>query len=636
MSEEDYGSTDHCLHWCVRKSDKDTFDVLYDRAKSSISKSDINEVLIECAATVNGYTASHTNECNNYQIFQILLKHPKIDVNYQSLARRNETVLTALIKHKKTESKRIYVEYLFDTFKDKIDLSIHNKAPSKSDFVDVNLLLQSDSYNDETIVELLQTHFPKAFNLNAQFNFKHYKQDTLLTKKAKFASKETLQYFRLLLKTDENLDWQIKNADGLDVVDILLIKLVGIRNDESKKEYIEAHLQSLINSQKLTYEMIEKRKKLFSAANKLGNMAYNSDYHGLQEALKLSNNNNNDILVGIPAEIDGNIGTAIEMCCLTNRKYISNCQNCGNFDCFKLLINNKTVITSLNKKDGNGGFLLLRSLLKKHKYEFVKYLIENREKLAINLSSSTSTNNSGDIDINPPSSCLMNACYTSKGDEMVKLLLDCNIFDANYTNKSGTVLHIFASQGNTKNGYDKEYPMQCRYFKILEMLLKHNKTNPNIKDYKGDTVLALLIKRNHFEYLEYIIKQNGKYSWKLDDITQFRNIYNQSLLYIAVRYGRYRCLKFLLELNVFKDINILGGTQNDSLLNVCISTNLGYDMNSYKECTNYKCFMLLLKQDSIDPTLENKRKQNAFDMCYRSGKIQYLSHLELLKKKKEN
>ena len=83
---------------------------------------------------------------------------------------------------------------------------------------------------------------------------------------------------------------------------------------------------------------------------------------------------------------------------------------------------------------------------------------------------------------------------------------------------------------------------------------------------------------------------------------------------------------------VKNDINIIGGYCNDSVLNMCIDATQGYKSGTYKECSNYKCFMELLKQKSIDPMVANKRGYNAFDLCYRSGKVHYLSHLKVLNK----
>ena len=146
----------------------------------------------------------------------------------------------------------------------------------------------------------------------------------------------------------------------------------------------------------------------------------------------------------------------------------------------------------------------------------------------------------------------------------------------------------------------------------------------------GLTPIAKLIDSDKFEWAKYLIENHGS---RLDDLSKYKNDFGESLLHIAARKGNFEAFDYLLELGIFKDLNICGGNNNDTILNYIINSKVNYLDNDYyyQYCNNYKMFKLIIDQNGINPHIKNKYGFDAFDLCKRARKFNYLKELESVK-----
>ena len=312
--------------------------------------------------------------------------------------------------------------------------------------------------------------------------------------------------------------------------------------------------------------------------------------------------------------------------------------SCDNYKCFKLLIEQNDLYFSqaklvVNKSYGrcsqNGS--VMRECIKHNKVECVKLIIDYCRKYNLNFKNDVSqTYQNG----------LMDAICIKKGHKMMKLLLEnVDLFDLNHQSFYGSLLVIPLIRSSSYNYY---FPLDCDYKEYLDLIFEHVSKNSNLsidvtmKDLLGKNIFDHLVSKNELELVEYIIEQGkNKLGWNIKDIIcNYRNDNNETLFHLAVQNGSLRCLKYLLKLGLLKDINIVGGENNDTLLNTCISSTMYYDAVTYKISVNYKVFEFLLSQSGIDPNISNKFGYNAFDMCRRCKKLAYLKILNEWKQSK--
>ena len=131
-------------------------------------------------------------------------------------------------------------------------------------------------------------------------------------------------------------------------------------------------------------------------------------------------------------------------------------------------------------------------------------------------------------------------------------------------------------------------------------------------------------------WAKYLIEN---YASKLNDLSKYRTDLGESLLHISARRGDFEAFDYLINMGIFKDLNICGGNNNDTILNYIINSSINYLNNDYyyQYCNNYKMFKVVISQNGINPRIKNKYGFDSFDMCKRAQKFNYLKELQNLK-----
>ena len=187
------------------------------------------------------------------------------------------------------------------------------------------------------------------------------------------------------------------------------------------------------------------------------------------------------------------------------------------------------------------------------------------------------------------------------------------------------VLHRLALS-DSRCGYNEDFPLDCRPFRAMKMLFECDGIDLGVRDVGDHSLLAALVVGNKPEQLKYVME---KLDWDWGDLSKDVNYRNENLLYLACKNACSDILKYLLTFDTLrKEVNKIGGRDGDTLLNVCAKTVKGYDPSWLNRCSNFKCFETLLQLEDIDPYIKNKKGWDAFDMCRRSGKREYLDMLE--------
>ena len=221
-----------------------------------------------------------------------------------------------------------------------------------------------------------------------------------------------------------------------------------------------------------------------------------------------------------------------------------------------------------------------------------------------------------------------------------------DLFNLNQQSYCGSML-TYPMDGY--QSYDNHFIMQCDYKKYLDVVFDEiskknsitsnsiNSIDPTLLDLSGKNIFDIIVERfDTPEWMDYFIQQGkNKLGWNIKQlIGNYRNKKNETLFHVAVRQSSFSCLTYLLKLNLLDDINVTGGENDDSLLNTCILSHKYYNEVTYKSSLNFKVFELLLSHADINPNVSNKFGYNAFDMCRRSDKWQYLQILNEWKKSK--
>lgn len=627
-----YSGEDNLMYYAATTGVSSLYDGLYEMNKDKAYN--MNRALIFCGDTTTGYLAGKASlDCENMKIFKKILQDTRININYQydsaSYNVAKSTVLTKLVARKKSH----FLEYLLNNSKFKSDIDINKHKYS----FDSNLIFSCAVYVSLDVFDLLVKHF--EWDLNKLCG---YKKDTLLIKVAYQArSADNLELLEKLIKMKDKVDINIRNGEGMDVIDWLLA---------ARKE---SYLDLLIEERNVDKKEIEKRKNIRDKARKFSQAAWRGDYDTLKNMLKEKDSSD---YINIRADYKASFTTyynsyvlhAIVSCAKTTLHTSKFSESTSNFKCFKLLLNDKRIIDYLNNKDG--GNELLTDCILQQKAVFVKYLTENCDKIGlkfdnVNLAGSYGSGSDDDDDSKDNSGIrkddtgdtpLMKALISTKNYEMVKYLLNCDAIDINRVTRRGCAMHIFGPNATTTYNYDETFALESKFGELFQLFVCNNKLNLNILNHRGDTVIGELIRYDRIDFLKYLLSQNGHYSWNINNLTQYRNDLNETLLHIAAQGGSSRCLKYLLsndiDRNIFdyRDIiNNIGGKNESTPLVQCISSMTKYSSAHMKYNNNYKCFRLLLNAN-CDPKIENKFGYNAWDMCYRTYKELYIQDLDNL------
>ena len=622
-----YSSDDNILKWAATNGNFKIFELLL---KISKIKYDINEVLIACAGSKRGYDEHNVSTCDNFLIFDLILKQDGINLNYQKKKYPIETVLINLVISRKYE----FITHMFNDKKLNIDRNTIDLSKHIRNRQNDNLLFLAANESDYKMIELLLDLF--SWNIN---EIAGVAQETLLLRVAMSHSGYNIESalignnfktFELLLK-QQNINLTIENKYGYDVINCLLIV--------EKYKFLDY----LIKKFNLDVKMINKLKKRYSIANKLIKAAYNSDYNQLKSILECQTEYTSNYinLIGkyYSNTNSGNYGTAINACAFTMLGFDkSNEKQCANFRCFELLLKQRDINPSIGTWHHDyytncgttvvtfTGYSTLIYCVWREKLQFIKYLIDNCNIIGKN-----------ERDYLNQNAMMLDVAF--KPNKYLKILLDSNIFDINHVSDYGSILQHCSRVTWWYQGYNPRKPLHCPIFDCIKLLLSNEDINSNIKDFDGYTPLMSFIVNDKYLYFKYLIELNENRpmgcKWQLGDITKDINDRNENLLYVAAKYGRFKCLKLLLSLKIFTNINYIGGKNNDTILNACINSKnyQTYNVSTYQECDNYKCFKLILSQKGIDPSIKNKFGYDSFDLCYRADKREYLKELKEWKKK---
>ena len=297
--------------------------------------------------------------------------------------------------------------------------------------------------------------------------------------------------------------------------------------------------------------------------------------------------------------------------------------SCDNYKCFKLLL-------SLDDNDENDAKLVInrrygrndqRSVMMScilfKKIECVKLLIDHCRKYNINFKNDYSRQGLNGLML-----------AMSKNEKITQLLMkNIDLFDVNRGNYIGGIFTY--PIGRAQGWYDRDFIMECDYKKCLDVAFDEMSRNggksfdPTVLDMCGQGIFHTILEKGcRIPFFDYFIQQGrDKCGWNINElIKNYRSRENDTLFHVAVQQGSLQHLKYLLKLNVLDDINIIGGKNDDTLLNTCIQSRSHYDEVTYKSGVNYQIFELLLSQPGINPNISNKFGYNAFDLCRRSQK----------------
>ena len=305
---------------------------------------------------------------------------------------------------------------------------------------------------------------------------------------------------------------------------------------------------------------------------------------------------------------------------------------CNNYKCFKLLLSlddnkhDNRLIVNRRYCSGERVSSVMMSCITLKKIECVKLLIDYCRKYKINFKNDC---------LSPNTNAL--ALAMSKNEKMVQLLFkNMDLFDLN---QRGYLGGVFTYPLHPSIPFDDYFTMESDYKKCLDVVFdemskdsdnQEQSFNPTVLDMGGMGIFERFVtKESRIEFFDYFIQQaRDKCGWNIKQLIEnYRNSNNDTLFHVAVRQSSLTYLEYLLKLNVLDDINIIGGRNDDTLLNECIASKARYDEVTYKSSVNFKVFEFLLSHDGINPNISNKFGYNAFDMCRRCQKFEYLDIL---------
>ena len=618
------------LRWAVEDSYdsealKFLFKLVYDDKRF-----DINQLFILCCKSVVGYNSRRARTCENFKKFQFLLQQPGINLNRRLsgvLWKDETTALIELI----VQNKHEYLEYIFE-------LQRSGKKKFNIDF-DKQLV---NIANADLLYLAVDACYPKCVRalLKASDHWDVNKKQTrsqrtvaLLAARASAGYDQfypfvcnAFETFRMLLN-QKGIDLNISSVHGGTPIQCM------IHGEDNKDKWIE-HILDEWKENRLKHvvadiskEKMQHYRKMYKKTDELARVCKFSDYDALQRILDNPENKEDigEYVNYFSREYDNRPLDAL--CEYTQWGFDSENQlECRNFKCFRALLE----ITGIKVVSYS-----VEQLVKNDKYGYIRYLVENNDRLGlkINFQDIGKIIHDGDL--------LMHVKAHKQSHKTLKVMLELGVFDINGIDwETGTLLHQCAA--NTDD-YNPQYPFECDLFEFMKILLSHKSLDINTRDKEGGHMLQTLILSDKFEYFKYIVEasESDKYHWKLQDLGSIVNTDGENLLQVAALVGNVECLSYLLSKNVFDDVNCIGGIIGDTVLNVCIRSNIKYERDYYRECDNYKCLKMLLLDTSkgkngkkVNPYIKNKMGYNAFDCCRRVGKLEYLHELKMVFDKK--
>ena len=143
--------------------------------------------------------------------------------------------------------------------------------------------------------------------------------------------------------------------------------------------------------------------------------------------------------------------------------------------------------------------------------------------------------------------------------------------------------------------------------KSKEEIVQCLNVETNIADHPNLYFIILAVQNNHYEMVKILCHDSGA---DLIDLTKTAES-GITVLHEAVRVSNPQILKLLLDMGKV-DVNSKAGKNEDTPLHWCISSQIGWDEKDARNCDNFKCFMLLMKNKDINPTIVNRKKLDVF------------------------
>ena len=222
---------------------------------------------------------------------------------------------------------------------------------------------------------------------------------------------------------------------------------------------------------------------------------------------------------------------ALHLCATSANGYSSTDPlQCKNYQCFKLLVEQKDI--NINSKDKVGKNTTALLCFKKKKYEYLNYLMNNHS-----INWKLQSNSRGE-------NCLMLAAQQSNLELLSGLLKLKRDFNINTTdNKQKTVINYCVT---TLEGYSRNTPLICQNYRCFKLLLNDKGVDINIRDEDGNSPAMNCFKTSKFVFLDYLIKQNKQLQWKL----QANNL-GENCITLAAMQSRYSLLERMKTIHCY-------------------------------------------------------------------------------------
>ena len=159
----------------------------------------------------------------------------------------------------------------------------------------------------------------------------------------------------------------------------------------------------------------------------------------------------------------------------------------------------------------------------------------------------------------------------------------------------GSILHICAN-------YVVRHQSDLQ---IFQKLLEIKNIDVNTRDQFGNTPLMLAVLRGKFEFVKYLMENNGKKKWKVDLNAVDNEGYN--CLHVAAMNLNDLMVGYLVK---FVDVNSVGSKDGNTALQLCI-----VEDNGQQDSKCLECIKLLMDVKGIKTDIKNKAGKNVVEMC---------------------
>ena len=545
-----------------------------------------------CIMSTRNYDRNNERECDNYKCFKILLNHDDIDAN--KLDRNGYSPVLTCIWQDKVE----YLKYMVknDGKLWKLD---EFWRPEKKNNVPSGLRCATGFCSIKCLKYILSLNIFTSSEISEALNS--------LTDLQKPRNHD-FECFKLLL-SQPGVDVNLKDHQGYCVFLNLVV--------HDKIDFVEYLFE---NNGKYGWKMNDVKSNLNKDKENALHLASTwSSFNVLDYLLNKTNIFNK-------YDINKKGGkykrTPLSMCAMTFSGYTAkNELNCQNYKCFALLLSQNGIDPNIGEKNG---FTCLLSCAFSDKIEFVKCLINGSKNNTYKWKLKNIKKQKSKWDANP----LMCAARRSSV-KTLKYFIDSSNDLFNIKDKSRALNKVC----DTTHGYDEESPLKSDNFKCFKAILDVQGIDLNVKDKDSFRPLQNLVFRDKPLFIEYLVKHNGKKSWKIGDLEDEVTEKNENLLTLSAKYTSLQAMKYLLSLKIFNTTQDIGMALNT----LCSVSSQHNGKNPLSENNvHFQCLNVLLTQDKHVLNVTDSKGRNAVMICMKS-KTEYANYiLEHCVEKKNN